>query len=101
MKKPTNPQPAPMMTVWDRAIIRAAFQAQERLRTRSLSPQEVREALYLLRLGQDLVMRLQGYGVQLPQIDLSYSPPSTAAATSDIEGREAAAKKKLEQGGGR
>ncbi len=61
----------PAVTVWDRAIIRAAFQAQERLRTRSLSPQEVRECLYLLRLGQEVVMRLQGYGVQLPEIDLT------------------------------
>lgn len=39
--------------------------------------------------------------VQLPQIDLSYSPPATAAATSDIDGRETAAVKKLEQGAGR
>jgi hypothetical protein len=101
MKKSTNPQPAPMMTVWDRAIIRAAFQAQERLRTRSLNPQEVRESLYTLRMGQEAVMRLQGLGTELPQIDLSYSPPATAAATSDVDGRETAAEKKLEQGGGR
>jgi hypothetical protein len=65
-----------MMTVWDRAIIRAAFQAQERLRTRSLNPQEVRECLYTLRMGQEAVMRIRGEGVELPRIDLVYPTES-------------------------
>ena len=75
-KRPTKPKPAPTddhhgtTPSSRRPVMRSGGS-----RTRNLSPQEVRECLNLLRIGQDLVMRLQGYGVQLPEIDLSYSPP--------------------------
>jgi hypothetical protein len=101
MKRPTKPKPAPTVSAWDYAIIQTARDAQRRLQERNLSPEEVRGCLNLLRIGQDLVMRLQGLGTELPEIDLSYSPPATAATTSDVDGRETAAVKKLEQGAGR
>jgi hypothetical protein len=100
MKRP-KPKPAPTVSTWEYVIIQTARDAQRRLQERNLSPQQVRAYLNLLRIGQDLVMRLQGYGTELPEIDLSYSPSATAAATSDVDGREAAAVKKLEQGAGR
>jgi hypothetical protein len=52
--------------------------------------------------GGDVLFRGQlTTAVQSFQINPAYSPPSTAAATSDIDGRETAAEKKLEQGAGR
>jgi hypothetical protein len=85
MNKPIKQSPALFVGPWEYVIIQTARDAQRRLQERNLSPQEVRAYLNLLRLGQDLVMRLQGCGVQLPQIDLSYSPSSTAASPSHVE----------------
>lgn len=70
-KSTTKPNPALIVGPWEYVIIQTARDAQRRLQERNLSPQEVRAYLNLLRLGQDLVMRLQGYGVQLPKIDLT------------------------------
>jgi hypothetical protein len=67
-----------MVSVWNYAIVHAALQARSRLLQRNLSELENRQCLTLLRLGQQIVMRLQQDGVRIPEIDLRYPLASEA-----------------------
>jgi hypothetical protein len=69
----------PVVSVWNYAIVHAALQARSRLLQLNLSELENRQCLTLLRLGREVVMRLQRDGVQMSQIDLAY-PPAAASA---------------------
>ena len=94
-------KPKPSISVWQYCIILSALKAQKRLRERGLTGDEIRECLGLLRIGQDLVMRLQRDGAQLPEIDLSHTPPAAAAPLPDVQGWQPAGADKGEQNGRR
>lgn len=60
----------PVLSPWQYAIIHAAAQAQRELHDRNLDPEKIKQNLRVLRLGRDLVVRLQAKGLELPQIQL-------------------------------
>jgi hypothetical protein len=96
-----RPAEKKIVSPWQYAIITAALQAKQWLLEGGLKEVEIRECFSLLELGQSVVARLQRDGIQLPQIDLSYPPSSTAAPAPDIESGQPAAADELEQHGSR
>jgi hypothetical protein len=52
------------VTIWQRAIIAAALQARERLASNP-DGEDARRDLRLVRIGQELVGRLEAAGVEL------------------------------------
>jgi hypothetical protein len=85
-----------VVTIYDFAILRIAAQARSELACGRLSLAGVRRNRYLLDTGRELLVRLHGQGIQLPEIDLSY-PQMAAAATSDIHSGQPAGPDQLEQ----
>ena len=61
------------LSIIEYAIIRVACQAKEQLADPSLHLRgEIRKNLHSLRLGQELLVRLEREGLDLPPVDLSY-----------------------------
>jgi hypothetical protein len=84
------------LTIYEYSILRAAVQAKEKLKDPGLLHVKdgIRKNLDMLRLGQQILGRLKGEGLQLPEIDLTYPPPA-AAAPANVESRKAAASDEL------
>lgn len=90
-----------MLTIWNYAILTAALQAKQRLIEKNLNAQQIEQHLRLVRIGQELLVRLLGEGMQLPQVDLSYPPAAAAAPGSHVEDGKPAGSYQLKQGSGR